>query len=179
MASSSIRIKSCIYFEEDGVQDVDGQLAGIVRNLQPDASVDTKVDEITGSALHIQGPTQIAAGSLLSLAAIASDEIPIAAASLLLLKHSNTKRVYASLGTNIGEGIKIRDLFIATELESLKYNFQLEKKGDPNSPLDLNVKLPSSGGYQRVGLNKVFWAYAISEYCKHQQKRILKGEKPE
>ena len=177
MASSSIRIKSCIYFEEDGVQDVDGQLAGIVRNLQPDASVDTKVDEITGSTLHIQGPTQIAPGS--PLAAIVSDEIPIAAASLLLLKHSNTKRVYASLGTNIGEGIKIRDLFIATELESLKYNFQLEKKGDPNSPLDLNVKLPSSGGYQRVGLNKVFWAYAISEYCKHQQKRILKGEKPE
>jgi hypothetical protein len=166
MASTVLQIKSSIVLEETDDPDVDGQLASILQNLHNGDSVQNKVDDITGkeSTLCTPVPTDT--------------QVAVAADSLLLLKHGDTKRVYVSLGTTIGEGLKVRDMFIASELGNLKHNFTLETKLDPNSPLDCNVKLPKAGGYQKFSMNKKFWAYSISEYGKHQQKRIFKGEKP-
>jgi hypothetical protein len=204
---ASCRLYSYYFHEKQGdVQQVqasfnprqtESALDSVVKNVNPGVDNDSlrdKVNKITGegTTLHTQvskedqtgkTPEETAVASLLLLGRVdtAMEEIQTAADTLLLMVAPSPqpeKKRYMNLeGTD--EGIKARDAFIASEIETLMYNFRFEKKGDPNHPQNCNVKLPNvhGPGYQKVRLNRVFFDYAINEYEKHHNMRVLKGEK--
>jgi hypothetical protein len=93
-------------------------------------------------------------------------------------KHRGYKEKYTPLDKNVGEGSKVQNMFIALHFDKLKRNYAFEAKEDPLLPPNYSTKLPTlfGDGTEKVTVNDKFFRYAISEYKKHQSKRIWLGD---